>query len=77
MTSKKGESSKLELTQSMVASIHSTIEKVELLIQDLQEEDERAQKLEEANHQLRLENANLQRLLEDANREKQSLNEMF
>ena len=38
-----------ELTPSMMAIIHSTIGKVELLIQDHQEEDERVQKLEEAN----------------------------
>ncbi|GLJ33555.1 hypothetical protein SUGI_0674730 [Cryptomeria japonica] len=66
-----------ELTPSMMASIQSITEKVELLIQDYQEEDDRIQELEEANHQLRLENANLQRLLEEANREKQSLHEMF
>ncbi|GLJ51802.1 hypothetical protein SUGI_1100580 [Cryptomeria japonica] len=61
----------------MMASIQSITEKVELLIQDHQEEDDRIQELEEANHQLRLENANLRRLLEEANREKQSLHEMF
>ena len=59
MTSKKGELSKMELTPSMVESIYSITEKVELLIQDHQEEDERFQKLEEANHQLRVETANL------------------
>ena len=48
-----------EVTLAMMASIHSITEKVELLIQDRREEDDRIQELEEANHQLRLENANL------------------
>ena len=77
MTLEKGESYKMELTPSMVEIIHSIKEKVELLFQDCQEEDERFQNLEEANHQLQLENTNLWRLLEEANREKQIWHEMF